>query len=139
MQGCLQPVAMRRPIKRALTVVAVIFTLIFSQMWVSAYACTTATGGAEASYSTVSPISSSNHGDLQDHHVGATCHAHCDNSAQPDHADQPAPSPLVWLPLIWGHSAIVALALQPNLLAHIEPRLVSAPPPSRILFQVFRT
>ncbi|MBB0014227.1 hypothetical protein D7191_40465 [Burkholderia cepacia] len=130
---------MRRPVKRALVAIAVMFTLIFSQLWISAYACTTVTGDARGTSSMVSAIPANSHGDLQDHHVGVTCHAHCDNSAQPDHADQPVPAPLVWLPLIWGHSSILTLALQPDRPAHVEPLLVSAPPPSRILFQVFRT
>lgn len=128
---------MRRPVKRAFTIVAVLFTLIFSQLWIAAYACTTAAHVASPD-STVSVTSASSHGDLRGYQTGVACHAHCDNSAQPDHADQPAPSPLVWLPLIWGHSSIFALARQPHLPAP-EPVLISVPPPPRILFQVFRT
>jgi hypothetical protein len=128
----------RRPVKRAFTIVAMLFTLVFSQLWISAYACATA-APAPSSGLTVSVASATNHGDLRDHHTGMTCHAHCDNNAQPDHAEQLAPSPVVWLPLIWGHSSILALASQPHLLARSEPILISAPPPLRIQFQVFRT
>ena len=129
---------MRRPVTRVFTVVAVLFALIFSQLWIAAYACTDAPHVASPD-STVSITSASHHGDLRSHQTGAACHAHCDNSAQPDHANQPVPSPLVWLPLIWGHSSIFALAVQPHLLTSSEPILISAPPPPRILFQVFRT
>ena len=130
---------MRRPVKRAFTIVAVLFTLIFCQVWISAYACATAAPHT-SSARTVSVTLTSSHGDLRDHQTGVACHAHCDNSAQPDHADQPAPAPLVWLPLIWCQSAIFALAVQPHLLpVRADPVLMSAPPPPRILFQVFRT
>ncbi|WP_136896774.1 hypothetical protein [Trinickia terrae] len=115
-----------------------LFALIFSQLWIAAYACADAVHAASPD-PTVLAASASSHGDLGDHQTGAACHAHCDNSAQPDHAEQPAPSPLVWLPLIWGHSSIFALAIQPHLPARSEPILISAPPPPRILFQVFRT
>jgi hypothetical protein len=129
---------MRRPVIRAFTSVVVLFTLIFCQLWISAYACTT-TGRPDSSGTSVSMIATSYHGDLRDHHTGLACHVHCDDSAQPSHAEQPAPSPLAWLPLIWGYSAIPALAIQPHFTARPKPILISAPPPPRILFQVFRT
>ena len=53
-----------------------------------------------------------NHGDLRDGHAGSTCHAHCDNSAQPGHTEQPATSPHMWLPQIMGHPPIPALAIR---------------------------
>jgi hypothetical protein len=129
---------MRRPLIRALTSVVVLFTLIFSQLWISAYACTTV-GSPASSGSHASMNATANHGDLRDAHAGSTCHAHCDNNAQPAHAEQPATSPQMWLPQIWGHSSIPALAIQRNLPVHSEPIPISAPPPPRILFQVFRT
>jgi hypothetical protein len=120
------------------TVVAVLFALIFSQLWVSAYACAEATRTVTASQTATRMLTAS-HGDLQDQHRAATCHLHCNNQAQPDQADLPAVSPAIWLPLIWGHSSIFALAVRPDRPAHPEPILLSAPPPPRILFQVFRT
>ena len=130
---------MRRPVTRAFTVVAVLFALIFSQLWIAAYACTDVVHAASPDATASITSASSHHADLRSHQTGLACHAHCDNSVQPDHAEPPAPSPLVWLPLIWGHSSIFALALQPHLPARSEPILISAPPPPRILFQVFRT
>jgi hypothetical protein len=129
---------MRRPVIRAFTTVVVLFTLIFCQLWISAYACTT-TDRPDSTGNPVSMIATGNHGDLRDHHTGLARHAHCDDNAQPGHAEQPTPSPLLWLPLIWGHSSIPALAIQPHFTAHSEPILISASPPPRILFQVFRT
>jgi hypothetical protein len=120
------------------TVVAVLFALIFGQLWVSAYACAEVAQTVSASQATAAKLTAS-HGDLQDQHTAATCHLHCNNQAQPDHADLPALSPAVWLPLAWGHSSILALAVRPDRAAHPEPILLSAPPPHRILFQVFRT
>src|SRR5260370_30760091 len=111
---------MRHPAQRAFTIVAVLFALIFSQVWISVYACTT-TAFPVASDLTVSATSADSHSDLRDHRTGVACHAHCDNSAQPDHAEQPAPSPPVWLPMIWGHSAIFALTDQLHLPARAEP------------------
>jgi len=123
------------------TVVAVLFTLIFGQLWVSAYACTTAGQTAQFTQGIqdTAAMSPTDHGDLRDQHTAAGCHLHCNNQAQPDHAELPALSPAVWLPLAWGHSSILALAVQPDLPVHPEPILVSAPPAHRILFQVFRT
>lgn len=129
---------MRRPVIRVFTVVAVLFALIFSQLWIAAYACASVVNVASPDPA-VLIVSASSHSDLGDHQTGVACHAHCDNSAQPDHAGQPTPPPLVWLPLIWGHSAVFALAIRPHLPARSEPILLSAPPPPRILFQVFRT
>lgn len=129
---------MRRPVKRVFTVIAMIVVLIFGQLSIAAYACASA-GNSGSSVSMASPMPADSHADLRDHHAGVACHAHCDNSAQPNHAEQPAPPALVWLPLVWGHSAIGTLALQSYLPAHAEPILISASPPPRILFQVFRT
>lgn len=129
---------MRRPVQRAFTVVTVLFALIFSQLWISAYACAT-TAFPGASDLAVPVTSADSHSDLRDHRTGVACHAHCDNDAQPDHAEQPAPSPPVWLPMIWGHPAISALTDQLHLPARAKPILTSTPPPPRILFQVFRT
>ncbi|HVE06623.1 MAG TPA: hypothetical protein VNE00_05155 [Paraburkholderia sp.] len=120
------------------TVVAVLFALIFGQLWVSAYACT-AVGQAIQSTQHTAAMQASVHGDLRDQHAAASCHLHCNNQAQPDHADLPTLSPAIWLPLAWGHSAVLALAARPDLPVHPEPILLSAPPAPRILFQVFRT
>ncbi len=128
---------MRREVKRTLTVITLLVALFFSQLWVAAYACTTA-NPLPSTTATATVTAFDGHSDLRDHHAAALCHAHCDNSAQPDHAQQPAPSPLVWIPLIWGASTIPALAIQPRLPTRSEPILLSAPPPPRILFQVFR-
>jgi hypothetical protein len=124
--------AMRRPVKRAFTAVVMLVALVFSQMWLSAYACPVTSHSA-------SMTATDSHGDLRNHHTDLTCHSHCNNHAQPDHAAQPAPTPLVLLPLIWGHSSIPALAIEPRLPPPPAPTLLSASPPSRILFQVFRT
>jgi hypothetical protein len=129
---------MRRRTKRTFAVVTLLIALFFSQLWVAAYACTT-TLHSTSTHQTVTADAPDGHGDLRDHHTAAVCHAHCDNSAQPDHAEQPAPSPLAWLPLIWGGSAIPELAILQHLPTQPEPILISAPPPPRILFQVFRT
>jgi hypothetical protein len=129
---------MRRRTQRTFTVITLLIALFFSQLWVAAYACTT-TRHSTSTTQTVTAIASDGHADLRDHHTAAVCHAHCDNSAQPDHAEQPAPSPLAWIPLIWGGSTIPELAIQPRLPTQSEPILISAPPPPRILFQVFRT
>lgn len=123
---------------RLFTIVAVLFALIFSQLWVSAYACT-AVGQATQATPVATVTMSSAHGDLHDQHAAASCHLHCNNQAPPDHADLPTLSPAVWLPLAWGHSSILELAVRPDLPVHPEPILRSAPPPHRILFQVFRT
>ncbi|MFM0737288.1 hypothetical protein PQQ51_08595 [Paraburkholderia xenovorans] len=120
------------------TAVAVLFTLIFSQLWVSAYACT-AVGPTKQVVQDATVTLSANHLDLRDPHTAASCHLHCNNQAQPDHADLPTLSPAVWLPLAWGHSSILELAVRPERPSHPEPILLSAPPPHRILFQVFRT
>ncbi|MFL9873014.1 hypothetical protein [Paraburkholderia megapolitana] len=120
-------------------VVTVLFTLIFSQLWVSAYACAVAGRAIPTDAGALAVMLTGSHADLQDPHTAASCHLHCNNSAQPDHANLPTVSPAVWLPLIWGHSSIVALAVRPDRPTHPEPILLSAPPPSRILFQVFRT
>jgi hypothetical protein len=120
------------------TVVAVLCALIFGQLWVSAYACAAA-GGTIPTDSGAAVMTAGSHGDLQDQQTAASCHLHCNNQAQPDHADLPTLSPVVWLPLIWGHSSILALAVRPDRPDHPEPILLSAPPPHRILFQVFRT
>jgi hypothetical protein len=128
---------MRREAKRTLTVITLLVALFFSQVWVAAYACTT-TPALSSSSSTEAVTFFDGHTDLRDHQVAAVCHAHCDNSAQPDHAQQPAPSPLVWIPLIWGASTIPALAIQPRSPTRPEPILLSASPPPRILFRVFR-
>jgi len=127
---------MRREAKRTLTVITLLVALFFSQLWVAAYACTTTPALSSSSIEAVTFFDG--HTDLRDHQVAAVCHAHCDNSAQPDHAQQPAPSPLVWTPLIWGASTIPALAIQPRSPTRPEPILLSASPPPRILFQVFR-
>ncbi|AJZ56319.1 hypothetical protein [Paraburkholderia fungorum] len=128
---------MRRQTRRTLTVITLLVALFFSQLWVAAYACATtqhlpSTGPAAAA------MVADGHSDLRDHHAAAVCHAHCDNSAQPDHAEQPAPAPLAWIPLIWGNSTIPELAIKPRLPTRSEPVLLSAAPPPRILFQVFR-
>lgn len=128
---------MRREANRTLTVITLLVALFFSQLWVAAYACTT-TPALSSSSSTEAITFFDGHTDLRDHQVAAVFHAHCDNSAQPDHAQQPAPSPLVWIPLIWGASTIPALAIQPRSPTRPEPILLSASPPPRILFQVFR-
>src|SRR5471032_5103 len=128
---------MRREAKRTLTVITLLVALFFSQLWVAAYACTT-TPALSSSSSTQAVTFFDGHTDLRDHQLAAVCLAHCDNSAQPDHAQQPAPSPLVWTPLIWGASTIPALAIQPRSPTRPEPILLSASPPHRILFQVFR-
>ncbi|KLU20503.1 hypothetical protein EOS_41075 [Caballeronia mineralivorans PML1(12)] len=128
---------MRREAKRTLTVITLLVALFFSQLWVAAYACTT-TQVFPSTAATATTAVFNGHGDMQDHHVAAVCQAHCDNSAQPDHSHQPAPSPLVWIPLIWGASTIPALAIQPRSPTRPEPILRSASPPPRILFQVFR-
>ena len=120
------------------TIVAVLFTLIFSQLWVSAYACTVAGQTIPANQS-ATELSFATHGDLRDQETAATCHLHCNDQAQPDSADLPTLSPAVWLPLAWGQVSIFALAARPDRPAHPEPILLSAPPPHRILFQVFRT
>ncbi len=120
------------------TFVAVLFALIFRQLGVSAYACAAA-GQATPTDSGATVMLAGSHGDLQDQHTAASCHLHCNNQAQPDHVDLPTLSPAVWLPLMWGHSSILALAVVPDRPAHPEPILLSAPPPHRILFQVFRT
>jgi hypothetical protein len=119
------------------TVVAVLFALIFGQLWVSAYACAAAEQTVQATQGAA--VTMSNHDDLRDQHTAAACHLHCNNQAQPDHADLPALSPVVWLPLAWGHSSILERAVLPDRPSHPEPMLLSAPPPHRILFQVFRT
>jgi hypothetical protein len=129
---------MRRRTKRTFAVVMLLIALFFSQLWVAAYACTT-TLHSTSTHQTVTGVAPDGHGDLRDHDTAAVCHAHCDNSAQPDRAEQPAPLPLAWLPLIWGSSTIPELAIQQHLPAQSEPILISAPPPPRILFQVFRT
>jgi hypothetical protein len=128
---------MRRETKRTLTVITLLVALFFSQLWVAAYACTT-TQPLLSTTATATLTVFNGHSDLRDHHAAAVCHAHCDNSAQPDHAQQPAPSPLVWTPLIWGASTIPALAIQPRSPTRPEPILLSSSPPPRILFQVFR-
>jgi len=128
---------MRREVKRTLTVITLLVALFFSQLWVAAYACTTA-NPLPSTTATATVTAFDGHSDLRDHHAAVVCHAHCDNSAQPDHAQQPAPSPLVWAPLIWGASTIPALAIQPRSPTRPEPILLSASPPPRILFQVFR-
>jgi hypothetical protein len=120
------------------TVVAVLFALIFSQLWVSAYACTAV--GQTMQGDQGAPVTlSAGHGDLRDQHTAASCHLHCNNQAQPDHADLPTLSPAVWLPLAWGYSSVFERAVLPDRPSHPEPILHSAPPPHRILFQVFRT
>jgi hypothetical protein len=128
---------MRREAKRTLTVITLLVALFFSQLWVAEYACTT-TQPLLSTTATATLTVFNGHSDLRDHHAAAVCHAHCDNSAQPDHAQQPAPSPLVWTPLIWGASTIPALAIQPRSPTRPEPILLSSSPPPRILFQVFR-
>ncbi len=128
---------MRRQAKRTITAVMVIIALIFSQLWISAYACASTERLAPAS-PIISAAHANPHGDLSDYRVSALCNAHCNNTAQPDHADQPSPPPLVWLPVIWGYSAILTFAHQAQSSTRSEPILISAPPPARILFQVFR-
>jgi len=128
---------MRRQANRAITAVMVIIALIFSQLWISAYACATV-HQSDSANPIISTALANPHSDMSDHHESAICKGHCDNTAQPAHADQPSPPPLVWLPVIWGHSAILAFAHQPQTPSRIEPILISAPPPTRILFQVFR-
>jgi hypothetical protein len=120
------------------TVVAVLFALIFGQLWVSAYACA-ATVGTMSTDSGAAAMAAGGHSDLKDQRTAASCHLHCNNQAQPDHADLPTLSPAVWLPLAWGHSSILERAVRPDQPSHPEPILLSAPPPHRILFQVFRT
>jgi hypothetical protein len=80
---------MRREAKRTLTVITLLVALFFSQLWVAAYACTT-TPALSSSSSTEAVTFFDGHTDLRDHQVAAVCQAHCDNSAQPDHAQQPA-------------------------------------------------
>jgi len=128
---------MRRQANRAIAAVIVIIALILSQLWISAYACATVQQPVSAS-PIISTALANPHSDMSDHHASAICNAHCDNTAQPAHADQPSPPPLVWLPVIWGYSAILAFANQPQTPNRLEPSLISAPPPARILFQVFR-
>lgn len=123
---------------RLFTVVAVLFTLVFGQLWVSAYVCAAPTA-TMPSGSDATAMAAGNHSDLRGVPAGATCHLHCNNFAQPDHADLLTLSPAVWLPVIWGSSSILSLAARPQRPVHHEPILVSAPPPPRILFQVFRT
>ncbi len=128
---------MRRQARRTLIAITLLVALFFSQLWVAAYACATAPS-VPATTSAVAAVVADGHHDLRDHHAAAVCHAHCDNSAQSDQAGQPAPAPLVWIPLVWGGSTIPELAIQPRSPARPEPVLLSAPPPPRILFQVFR-
>jgi hypothetical protein len=127
---------MPRLTRRKLTVITLLIALFFSQLWVAVYACTITHPSSTVSTAPVTVFDG--HSDLRDHHTAAACQAHCDNSAQPDHAQQPSPPPLVWTPLIWGASTIPALAIQPRSSTRPEPILLSASPPPRILFHVFR-
>jgi hypothetical protein len=123
---------------RLFTIVAVLFTLVSGQLWVSAYACA-APATTMSSELGATAMAAGNHNDLRGVPTAATCRLHCNNFAPPDHADLPTLSPAAWLPVIWGSSSILALAAQPQRPRHPEPILVSTPPPHRILFQVFRT
>lgn len=127
---------MRRQVKRTLFVVAAIFMLIFGQLQVAAYACER----AQVSASDQEAAMVAMQGDMAQDHASTPCQLHCDNAAQPDHTPQPAVSPVVWLPVIWGLShagARPTASTQPARAS--EPSLLYPPPPSRILFQVFRT
>ncbi|GAB7521330.1 hypothetical protein PBS_03130 [Paraburkholderia sp. 2C] len=113
--------------------------LVFGQLWVSAYACAAPAATMSSDAGAMMTVAAGSHSDLRDAPAAAACHLHCNDFAQPDHADLPTLSPTVWLPVIWGSSSILALAGEPQRCPHPAPILVSAPPPHRILFQVFRT
>ncbi|WP_407973390.1 hypothetical protein ACJ51O_38435 (plasmid) [Burkholderia pyrrocinia] len=129
---------MCRQTRRTLTVITLLVALFFSQLWVAAYACTTTSQPAAAAMSSVSTASVDGHADLRDDHAAAVCHAHCDNSGQLDHAELSVPASHAWIPLIWGASAIPDLTIQSHWPTRPELVLLSASPPPRILFQVFR-
>ncbi|WP_407973387.1 hypothetical protein ACJ51O_38420 (plasmid) [Burkholderia pyrrocinia] len=128
---------MRRDAKRTLSAIALLVVLSFSQLWVAAYACATALHSTSTDPASMA-VAYGAHGDLRNHHTAAVCQAHCDNWAQPGHGARPKPSPLVLIPLIWAAPTIPELALQPRMPTRPQPILLSAPPPPRILFQVFR-
>lgn len=141
---------MRRQAKRTLVVLIAIIVLIASQLLGAVYACAnTSAAGTNGISSTrvvfTSTVSMTSmtllnvHGDLHDQHAANLCQAHCDISGQPDHSPQPTPSPVVWLPMVWGFLDFQRYAAQTYVPAHTESPLTAAFPPPRILFQVFRT
>lgn len=128
---------MRRDATRTFCAVTLLVVVFFSQLWVAAYACAM-TRHSTPTNQAVLAIASDGRGDLHDHQTAAVWHGHCDNPAQPGRVTRSKPSPLVWIPLIWGGSTIPALAVHPRLPTRQQPLLLSASPPARILFQVFR-
>lgn len=140
---------MRRSFRRTITAVVVLLAVIFSQLSISTYACATIRDAVVRGAQTTSTarhlshddsvVSMQIHGDLSDGQHGALCHSHCDDSAQSSHADQTAPADIAWFPPIWAQPSVHFLASLRDVRVDRTPLLQVAPPPSRILFQVFRT
>lgn len=128
---------MRRDAKHTFCAVTLLVVVFFSQLWVAAYACAMTRHSTPTSQAVVA-MASDGHVDLHDHQTAAVWHGHCDNPAQPGRVTRSKPSPLVWMPMIWGGSTIPALAIHPRFPTRSHPLLLTASLPARILFQVFR-
>lgn len=140
---------MRRSAQRTLTALVVLIAMILSQLWITAYACERI-GALGADVTAVSATrheraqayevaAMPQHADLSSVGKGALCASHCDDSTRPAHTVHATPADVMWLPVVWGQPSVNLGSVIRAIHVRETPHLLSAPPPSRILFQVFRT